>query len=533
MQVAGAAGRPIAVPLVVGVTGHRDLVDEDVAALTACVERVLTEIADRVPHTPLVLLSPLAAGADTLVAEIALRRGLDVVGCLPMPVDDYRADFTEDEYRRFTAVLARCTRVHLVGHVPSDAADRNACYEAADAYLARNSDLLLALWDGVESDNAAGTSAVVRMRLHGTAASKIALLEPLDAGSVYWIATRRRSKPATGGAAGDELLYPDPAHGEGDTAAAEQAANERLDVLNRDLATAAVSAGGADPGTGVLAAVDGIANALQRRSLAVGRLLYILAFFAASAQIVLRDDTWSTVGKIALLAVALAVLLVARRADVDGRYEDYRALAEGLRVADAWRRAGIRAPVDRFYLRMQAGELQWIRRALRSIALRAPDEPVADPRPALGGWIAHQEDYYRGAALRERTRQRGCDRWAYVLTILNLCAGALVAGLLVVSYPPVKAFVAQHAEIMHGLLPVFIAWAALSAGLLWSYANERRFAESARRYERMHLLYARARRRLDQAAGNELALELGRESLAEHADWLLTRRAQPVSVFKG
>ncbi len=102
-----------------------------------------------------------------------------------------------------------------------------------------------------------------------------------------------------------------------------------------------------------------------------------------------------------------------------------------------------------------------------------------------------------------------------------------------VSYPPVKAFVAQHAEIMHGLLPVFIAWAALSAGLLWSYANERRFAESARRYERMHLLYARARRRLDQTAvPEELALELGRESLAEHADWLLTRRARPVSVFK-
>jgi hypothetical protein len=531
VQVAGAAGRPIAVPLVVGVTGHRDLVDEDVAALTACVERVLTEIAGRMPHTPLVLLSPLAAGADTLVAEIALCRGLDVVACLPMPVEDYRADFDDDEYRRFAAVLAGCTRVHVLGRAPRDAADRDACYEAADAYLARNSDLLLALWDGVESDNAAGTSAVVRTRLHGTAASKIALLEPLDTGSVYWIATRRRSKPGTGGAVGVELLYPDTAGGEGDTAAAEQAANERLDALNRDLATAAVSA--ADPGTAVLAAVDGIANALQRRSLAVGRLLYVLAFFAASAQIVLRDDTWSTVGKIVLLGVALAVLIVARTADVDGRYEDYRALAEGLRVADAWRRAGIRAPVDRFYLRMQAGELQWIRRALRSIALRAPDEPVADPRPALGGWIAHQEDYYRGAALRERRRQRRCDRWANVLTILNLCAGALVAGLLVAPYPPVKAFVAQHAETLHGILPVFIAWAALSAGLLWSYANERRFAESARRYERMHLLYARARRRLDQTAGDDLALELGRESLAEHADWLLTRRARPVSVFKG
>jgi hypothetical protein len=531
VPVAGAAARPIAVPLVVGVTGHRDLVDEDVSALTVCVEAVLTEIAGRVPHTPLVLLSPLAAGADTLVAEIALRRGLGVVGCLPMPVEDYRADFTDDEYRRFAAVLAGCTRVHVVSGAPRDAADRNACYAAADAYLARNSDLLLALWDGVASDNAAGTAAVVQNRLHGTAASQTALLEPLDAGSVYWIATRRRTSPSAALDVRVERLYPDPAHDEGDTASAERAANERLDVLNRDLATAS-AARDADSDAALLGAVDGVANALQGRSLAVGKMLYILAFVAASAQIALNDGTWSTVGKIVLLGVALAVLLAARRADVDGRYEDYRALGEGLRVADAWRRAGIRASVDRFYLRMQAGELQWIRRALRAVALRVPDEPVTDPRPALARWIADQEDYYRGAALRERARQRRCDRWASGLTLLNLCAAALVALLLVVPYPPIKAVVSQYTQFMHGILPVFIAWAALSAGLLWSYANERRFAESARRYGRMQLLYARAQRRLDQAAGQELALELGRESLAEHADWLLTRRAQPVSVFK-
>jgi hypothetical protein len=531
VTVAGAPGRPLAVPLVVGVTGHRDLVEGDVAGLAARVDTVLSEIAGEMPHSPLVLLSPMAAGADTLVAEIALRRGLEVVACLPMPVEDYRADFDDDEYRRFGAVLDRCTLVHVVGHAPKDAAARNSCYEAADAYLARNSDLLLALWDGVESDNAAGTSAVVRTRLHGMAASKSALLEPLDTGSVYWIVTRRRSNPPTTDSLRTERLYPDPVEGESDPASAERAANDRLDVLNRDLALAGTRAGD-EQRDRVLPAVDGIAKSLQWRSLAVGRMLYVLAFLAASAQIVLKDDTWSTVGKIVLLGVALVVLLVARRADVDCRYEDYRALAEGLRVADAWRRAGITAPVDRFYLRMQAGELQWIRRALRAIALVAPVEAVADPRPALDGWIAHQKSYYEGAARRERASQRRCDRWAFALTVLNLCAGALVAVLLVVPYPPVKAFVTDHADVMHGILPLFIAWAALSAGLLWSYASERRFAESARRYGRMGLLYARAQRRLPLTTGDELAIELGRESLAEHADWLLTRRARPVSVFK-
>jgi hypothetical protein len=533
VQAAGAPRRPVSVPLVVGVTGHRDLLAEDAERLGACLEGLLGEIAAQVQHTPLVLLSALAAGADILAAEVALRRGIAVVALLPMPVAAYRADFDDDVGRRFDAVLERCALVQVVGRAPHDLGEREACYAVSDAYLARHSNYLIALWDGVEGAKAAGTAAVVRMRLHGSPTNTSALLEPLDTGSVYRIVTRRRSKPSVDGPFRIERLYPDEERAEGDAGAAERAASERLDVLNGDLASGGIAPGEDGSEAVVLRAVDAAANSLQRRSVAVERALYILAFVAASAQVVLKDDTWSTFVKIALLAVALVVLLYARRARVDSRYEDYRALAEGLRVADAWRGAGLKASVDRYYLRMQAGELQWIRRALRSVALLETSGAVADPKPALARWIAGQETYYGRAAARERTRQSRCDALAFVLTSLNLFASIVVAALLVVPFPPVRAFVATQREVMHGILPLFIAWAALSAGLLWSYANERRFGESARRYARMHLLFARARRQLERTADpEELALELGRESLAEHADWLLTRRARPVSVFK-
>src|SRR6202044_1069262 len=57
------------VPLVIGVTGHRDPICDD--ALSAAIRSVLTEINGKCPHTPLIVLSALADGADRLVAQIA------------------------------------------------------------------------------------------------------------------------------------------------------------------------------------------------------------------------------------------------------------------------------------------------------------------------------------------------------------------------------------------------------------------------------------------------------------------------------
>ena len=80
-----------------------------------------------------------------------------------------------------------------------------------------------------------------------------------------------------------------------------------------------------------------------------------------------------------------------------------------------------------------------------------------------------------------------------------------------------------------------IAIAALVGSLLWQYAEKRGFASNAARYQRMFVVFDRARRRLNEAkdnqgAGRAIVRKLGRESLIEHADWLLTRRDQPISV---
>ena len=60
------------IPIVVGVTGHRDLRDPDVPKLEEAVRRLLEQRRRASPTSHLVVITPLAEGADRLAARAAL-----------------------------------------------------------------------------------------------------------------------------------------------------------------------------------------------------------------------------------------------------------------------------------------------------------------------------------------------------------------------------------------------------------------------------------------------------------------------------
>jgi CheY-like chemotaxis protein len=76
-------------PLLIGVTGHRDLRPADCPVLERTVRRAIQRIREKCPHTPLIVLSALAEGADRLVARAALDLGLSLIVPLPMPQAEY------------------------------------------------------------------------------------------------------------------------------------------------------------------------------------------------------------------------------------------------------------------------------------------------------------------------------------------------------------------------------------------------------------------------------------------------------------
>jgi len=130
----------------IGVTGHRFLAEVD--KLRAGIERALNEIGRAFPEHKLVVVSPLAEGADRLVAEAVLERGGDLVVPLPLPTGDYLQDFEAEESKaEFRQLLARAAEVIELPATPT----RNEAYEQVGLYVLDNCDVLITVYDGQPS----------------------------------------------------------------------------------------------------------------------------------------------------------------------------------------------------------------------------------------------------------------------------------------------------------------------------------------------------------------------------------------------
>jgi hypothetical protein len=127
-------------------TGHREL--EESSAIRAAVEESLAELRVRG------VWSMLAQGADSLVAEAALRLGLPIACVLPFA--SYDDDFRGAARQRFKRLLSQCADVvRLSGRVGDDA------YLQAGKAIVDRGQLLLALWDGEPPEGSGGTADIV------------------------------------------------------------------------------------------------------------------------------------------------------------------------------------------------------------------------------------------------------------------------------------------------------------------------------------------------------------------------------------
>ncbi len=151
--------------LIVGVTGHRRLVDLE--RIKCGVDEALSKIQAAYLPDRVTLLSPLAEGADRLVVKQWLPRPtVRLVALLPLPVEDYMEDFSRLESRREFQVLLK--QAEEVITLPP-CADRNEAYLNAGRYLVEHCDVLLAIWNGRAARGVGGTGEIVQLaRERGT-----------------------------------------------------------------------------------------------------------------------------------------------------------------------------------------------------------------------------------------------------------------------------------------------------------------------------------------------------------------------------
>jgi hypothetical protein len=146
--------------VVIGVTGHRFLAEQN--KLRISVEQALDRIHSAFPDAELVVISPLAEGADRLVAEVSLDRGAKLIAPLPLPKDEYMTDFeTAGSKEQFTGLLERAAEVIELPVTET----RNEAYEQVGMYVLDNSDVLMAIYDGQPAQGKGGTADIVAQAL--------------------------------------------------------------------------------------------------------------------------------------------------------------------------------------------------------------------------------------------------------------------------------------------------------------------------------------------------------------------------------
>jgi len=171
--------------LQIGIAGHRSnkldresqmAVDHALRRLYAMIGEAIAKIAletqDRIYSTaaPLIrIVSGLAEGADR-IAITAAPADWRLEAVLPMPRSEYARDFlgnaaASDSNAEFERLLARAASVTELPLLPAvdvrDDAGRALHYHALAAFLVRQIDLLVAVWDGQQADGPGGTAGVV------------------------------------------------------------------------------------------------------------------------------------------------------------------------------------------------------------------------------------------------------------------------------------------------------------------------------------------------------------------------------------
>ncbi|MEM7763347.1 MAG: hypothetical protein AAF290_04650 [Pseudomonadota bacterium] len=560
-----------ALPLVIAVTGHRDLVADELPGLHAALDQFFTRMRAEHPHRRLRLLTGLAAGGDQLAAEVALSHDIALFAVLPMSREQYAADFVaETSQSSFHSLLASAEQVIELPPARrpagSDANQRDLQYAQLGVFLCAHCHILLALWDGKPGDHLGGTGQVVRFHhddvmpgYEDRLAARQQMLIDDESDLVYQIVC---SRDRDDGTPADGLK---PMSAGWYTKDAEIPRSQTLPVQHRQI-FARSDAFSADamqhaevistrcypllddearslPQSDRLAVIDRLfcqadvlAMLFQKKTLLATRVLHIAAFLMGLCFLIYADlfaaRGW-LITFLVLFAFSSALQTLGRRAEWHRKYLDYRALAEGLRVQFYWAAAGVthesatHFPHDNF-LQMQDPELGWIRNVMRVAGFDSDSRPRQDTSGidyVRRAWIGDSESGQLGYFARGTRLRRQQQRLTQGLGKLSLIVSVVLVAVFI--------FAAAHIpeawnDPMLALMGALLLAYAIREGYAYALAE----SELIKQFRFMTRLYNNSRHRLSDACDpgeqRQILWALGKSALDEHGEWLMLHRNRSV-----
>ena len=587
------------IPFLVGVVGHRDLVPEEIPAIRAEVGKLLRALQAAAPDVQIALLSSMADGADLLVADVARDLGVALIALLPYAASRCREDLPSEAARAtFDRAMVSAERLELplaAGTAESDLAlgsrARDRQFQRAGMLVARYSSLLIAVWDGQQTEHAAGTARVIGYRRRGISPTNgdsngsadtqaggplELLLSAEDNDLIYEIRCSRQRAATESTPAGVQVLGF--TSGDSNLGSIDSGLPRALVTLlrrtggfNRDVDEYGVQIAKQGrrlaPPTPydtpqslqyidrLFTAADWLGSHFRRCFTRALRARYALWAVLAFLLLAFKKQHADVLGLLSICGVLVIFglgwlhALWAHRRSWQRRYLDYRTLAEGLRVDFYWELSGVRAKFDgefahEGFLQKQDVELEWIRAAMRAMSLRrALHPPVAWPNGfahTFAAWVGDPDPvngsgqllYYRGRARTLKRRQEMAERIARAMLFGGLILGvALAADALWSLRAP-----SPVPPLLYNLMLWSLALLTVYGAIFEIYLSEKADRALIRQYGYMDSLFSFAARELRSARTEAEKLEilrsLGHASLAEHAQWILAHRDKRIDGMR-
>ena len=224
------------IPVIVGVTGHRNIVEEDKEEIKKQVKESLADIKELCENkkkggveTPVIMLNAFAQGADMLCAEAAFDMGIKVYAVLPCPEERYKQSFNlyqkekekkgitsgkeyedalkkdEEDKKRLDEYLEKAERKFVAPDTEKNRqwfknkiniSDDSYEYRQLGIYIAEHAHILIALWDGKppKEQFGCGTVEVIKFALEHNYLDGDHIFKPgmINDCAVVWIKSRRQ-----------------------------------------------------------------------------------------------------------------------------------------------------------------------------------------------------------------------------------------------------------------------------------------------------------------------------------------------------
>lgn len=519
------------IPVVVGVTGHRVIRRQDRPALAAAVKAELEKLRALCPHSPLVMLSSLAEGADLLCADVAEELNIPLLAVLPRERADYESDFSPEALARFAHHCERAEQVFVApntGTVPSGGVSRADQFRQAGIYVAFHCHVLLALWDGEPGKHGCGTAEAVDFALNGSydPASGVSPRSASNEAVIHIFTPRKeRIKKAAGTVAvlGNREAVRD--------------ILRKTDDFNRNAAT--VSPAGdsrlpagyeGDFALKKLENISRVAGGLSRQY--ARRYRRVLALLAGASALLtfaflLYDEAqmiWMILVCGLMLLAAWGCQRYAVRSDCHRRYIEYRALAECLRVETYLRYAGSRIRASGLLSWTQQEETAWILDALCALAIGNAAGKTHDIRSC---WVEAQREYHQKAAKNAGEKLSVSDRavqFALILSVGLYLLGVgyeLFCGGLI--FEPALAL--KNVELWRTVLKILMGTISAVTLFTANFYGRLSLPRTLSDHQKMERFYEKISVEIEKYGQTEALLTvLAREELTENGNWCSYQR---------